>query len=43
MTIGMLVESLVAKAGALKGEFVDASPFQRCDGNPGEKTATGWC
>lgn len=30
MTIGMLVESMVAKAGALQGRFVDASPFQRC-------------
>ncbi|GBF93186.1 DNA-directed RNA polymerase I subunit-like [Raphidocelis subcapitata] len=34
MTIGMLVESMAAKAGALRGEFVDASPFQRCDGKP---------
>jgi hypothetical protein len=29
MTIGMLVESMAAKAGAMRGEFVDASPFQR--------------
>jgi DNA-directed RNA polymerase I subunit RPA2 len=29
MTIGMLVESMAAKAGALTGTFVDASPFQR--------------
>lgn len=29
MTIGMLVESMAAKAGALTGQFVDASPFQR--------------
>jgi hypothetical protein len=29
MTIGMLVESLAAKAGALTGQFVDASPFQK--------------
>lgn len=29
MTIGMLVESMAAKAGALRGEWVDASPFQR--------------
>jgi DNA-directed RNA polymerase I subunit RPA2 len=29
MTIGMLVESLAAKAGALSGNFVDASPFQK--------------
>eukprot|EP00201_Polytomella_parva_P019467 CAMPEP_0175041304 /NCGR_PEP_ID=MMETSP0052_2-20121109/1831_1 /TAXON_ID=51329 ORGANISM="Polytomella parva, Strain SAG 63-3" /NCGR_SAMPLE_ID=MMETSP0052_2 /ASSEMBLY_ACC=CAM_ASM_000194 /LENGTH=1341 /DNA_ID=CAMNT_0016303785 /DNA_START=27 /DNA_END=4052 /DNA_ORIENTATION=+ len=36
MTIGMLVESLVSKAGALKGEFVDASPFQRSDGKPAD-------
>ena len=35
MTIGMLVESVVAKAGALRGEFVEATPFQRCDGKPG--------
>ena len=28
MTIGMLIESLTGKAGALKGEFVDSSPFQ---------------
>jgi DNA-directed RNA polymerase I subunit RPA2 len=34
MTIGMLVESMVAKAGALQGKFVDASPFQRCEGGP---------
>ncbi|KAG2440977.1 hypothetical protein HXX76_003830 [Chlamydomonas incerta] len=32
MTIGMLVESLVSKGGALAGQFVDASPFQRADG-----------
>lgn len=32
MTIGMLVESLSAKAGALTGRFVDATPFQKCDG-----------
>lgn len=31
----MLVESLVAKAGALGGKFVDASPFQGCDGKGG--------
>lgn len=29
MTIGMLVESLAAKAGAINGKFVDASPFQK--------------
>ena len=28
MTIGMLIESMASKAGALNGEFVDASPFQ---------------
>jgi DNA-directed RNA polymerase I subunit RPA2 len=27
MTIGMLVESLASKAGALNGQFVDATPF----------------
>lgn len=32
MTIGMLVESMAAKAGALKGEFVEATPFQKCEG-----------
>lgn len=39
MTIGMLVESMGSKAGALRGEFVDASPFQKADGsttNPAE-------
>ena len=28
MTIGMLLESLASKAGALQGTFVDATPFQ---------------
>lgn len=28
MTIGMLMESLVSKAGALQGKFVNGSPFQ---------------
>mmetsp|Transcript_23748 Transcript_23748/g.70506 ORF Transcript_23748/g.70506 Transcript_23748/m.70506 type:complete len:150 (-) Transcript_23748:101-550(-) len=36
MTIGMLIESMGAKAGAMRGEFVDASPFQRSDGMPGD-------
>jgi DNA-directed RNA polymerase I subunit RPA2 len=36
MTIGMLVESMGSKAGAMAGQFVDATPFQRCDGKPGE-------
>ena len=31
MTIGMLIESLTGKAGLLKGEFVDSSPFQGAD------------
>jgi DNA-directed RNA polymerase beta subunit len=31
MTIGMLIESLTGKAGALSGQFVDASPFQASD------------
>lgn len=31
MTIGMLIESLTSKGGALSGEFVDCSPFQKCD------------
>lgn len=34
MTIGMLLESLVSKAGALAGQFVDGSPFQAADGGP---------
>ena len=32
MTIGMLLESLVSKAGAMGGTFVDGSPFQAADG-----------
>eukprot|EP00873_Tetraselmis_striata_P041965 jgi/Tetstr1/462229/TSEL_000628.t1 len=36
MTIGMLVESMAAKAGALDGEFVDATAFQTSDGKPGD-------
>lgn len=35
MTIGMLVESMASKAGALSGRFVDASPFQQA--RDGEK------
>ncbi|KAL4423560.1 hypothetical protein ABPG77_004600, partial [Micractinium sp. CCAP 211/92] len=31
MTIGMLIESLTGKAGAISGQFVDASPFQSSD------------
>lgn len=31
MTIGMLVESITSKSGALEGCFVDCSPFQQCD------------
>ena len=31
MTIGMLIESLTGKTGALDGRFVDASPFQSSD------------
>eukprot|EP00798_Chlamydomonas_sp_ICE-L_P010691 gene10691-12383_t len=36
MTIGMLIESMGAKAGALNGTFVDATPFQKSDGKPGK-------
>ena len=32
MTIGMLLESLVSKAGALRGAFVNGTPFQASDG-----------
>jgi len=32
MTIGMLMESLVSKAGALQGKFVNGSPFQVTEG-----------
>jgi DNA-directed RNA polymerase I subunit RPA2 len=28
MTIGMLIESMASKAGALSGSFIDASPFR---------------
>ena len=31
MTIGMLIESLTGKSGALKGSFVDSSPFQSAE------------
>jgi DNA-directed RNA polymerase I subunit RPA2 len=34
MTIGMLVESMASKAGALDGQFVDASPFQAARDGP---------
>ncbi|CAI5967511.1 unnamed protein product [Closterium sp. NIES-65] len=34
MTIGMLVESVAAKGGALHGNFVDASPFRPATPNP---------
>ncbi|BBN05770.1 DNA-directed RNA polymerase I subunit RPA2 [Marchantia polymorpha subsp. ruderalis] len=30
MTIGMLLESMAAKVGILKGEFINATPFQKC-------------
>jgi len=36
MTIGMLIESLTGKAGLLKGEFVDSSPFQGADSDGGD-------
>lgn len=34
MTIGMLVESMASKAGALDGHFIDASPFQAARDGP---------
>jgi len=36
MTIGMLIESMASKAGALTGSWVDATPFQASDGKPGK-------
>lgn len=39
MTIGMLVESLASKGGALEGKFVDCSPFRKSD----EGDAYGMC
>ena len=32
MTIGMLIESLVSKAGAMGGKFMNATPFQKAAG-----------
>lgn len=29
MTIGMLIESLAGKGGALKGEYIDVRPFEK--------------
>lgn len=34
MTIGMLIESLTGKAGAVTGQFVDSTPFQSSEGGP---------
>ena len=33
MTIGMLIESLVSKAGAMAGKFMNATPFQKAAGH----------
>ena len=38
MTIGMLVESLASKAGALDGKFVDATPFAASSGGDDYET-----
>lgn len=38
MTIGMLLESMASKAGAMGGHYVNASPFQKCD-NPDAEVA----
>lgn len=35
MTIGMLIESLTGKSGALQGSFVDSSPFQSAETDRG--------
>ncbi|KAG0595859.1 hypothetical protein M758_UG204100 [Ceratodon purpureus] len=42
MTIGMLLESMAAKAGALDGRFVNATPFKKCspEGGDGKDFAT---
>ena len=29
MTIGMLIESLAGKGGAMKGEYIEAKPFEK--------------
>lgn len=40
MTIGMLIESLTSKAGAVTGKFVDATPFKGSEeGRPVDRTA----
>eukprot|EP01026_Neomeris_dumetosa_P074280 TRINITY_DN7715_c0_g1_i10.p1 TRINITY_DN7715_c0_g1~~TRINITY_DN7715_c0_g1_i10.p1 ORF type:complete len:381 (+),score=35.68 TRINITY_DN7715_c0_g1_i10:80-1222(+) len=31
MTIGMMIEILASKMGALTGTFIDVTPFQKCD------------
>lgn len=39
MTIGMLIESLTSKAGAVSGQFVDATPFKGSEeGKPADRT-----
>ncbi|KAE8711944.1 Polynucleotide adenylyltransferase family protein [Hibiscus syriacus] len=41
MTIGMLVESVAAKGGSLRGKFVDAKPFSDAIKGADGKTETG--
>ena len=44
MTVGMLVESVAAKAAALTGAFADATPFRGCsdDSTPGDDAVTAF-
>ena len=44
MTVGMLVESVAAKAAALTGSFADATPFRGCgdDATPGDDAVTAF-
>lgn len=40
MTIGMLLESMAAKGGALEGKFVDATPFQHSLAKVSERSSS---
>ena len=43
MTIGMLIESLTGKAGALEGSFVDSSPFQKSQNDSEDNDSLAIC